>query len=131
MSEQEEQYLLQVLFLSMLKNQHSLTTLQKSASGVGGNGGAIYSTGNSIVTVTDSIFIDNAGDADAGIHADGATFTISNSVILAKSDDTNFALNKVGSTVIANDNFWGDNSKANTNANVAKMGYYECFIHQR
>ena len=95
-------------------------TAVKSASGVGGNGGAIYSTGNSIVTVTDSIFIDNAGDADAGIHADGATFTISNSVILAKSDDTNFALNKVGSTVIANDNFWGDNSKANTNANVAR-----------
>ena len=95
-------------------------TAIKSASGVGGNGGAIYSTGNSIVTVTDSIFIDNAGDADAGIYADGVTFTISNSVILAKSDDTNFALNKVGSTVTANDNFWGDNSKANTNANVAR-----------
>ena len=95
-------------------------TAVKSASGVGGNGGAIYSTGNSIVTVTDSIFIDNAGDADAGIYADGATFTISNSVILAKSDDTNFALNKVASTVTANDNFWGDNSKANTNANVAR-----------
>ena len=95
-------------------------TAVKSASGVGGNGGAIYSTGNSIVTVTDSIFIDNAGDADAGIYADGATFTISNSVILAKSGDTNYALNKVGATVTANDNFWGDNSKANTNANVAR-----------
>ncbi|WP_298519222.1 right-handed parallel beta-helix repeat-containing protein [uncultured Methanobrevibacter sp.] len=95
-------------------------TAIKSASGVGGNGGAIYSTGTSKFTVIDSVFIDNAGDADAGVYADGDAFEISNSVILAKANDTNFALNKVGATVTANDNFWGDNTKANTNANVAR-----------
>ena len=95
-------------------------TATKSSSGVGGNGGAIYSTGTSDVTVIDSVFIDNAGYEDAGIYAAGNTFDISNSVILAKEGDANYALNGAGATVTAENNFWGDNSKANTNANVAK-----------
>lgn len=92
----------------------------KSDSGVGGNGGAIYTTGTSEVSVADSVFIDNSGDADAGIYASGNSFAISNSVILAKEGDTNFALNTNGATVTAENNFWGDNTKANTNANVNK-----------
>lgn len=95
-------------------------TAVRSDSGVGGNGGAIYSTGTSEVTVIDSVFIDNAGYEDAGIYAAGNTFDISNSVILAKEGDANYALNGAGATVTAENNFWGDNSKANTNANVAK-----------
>ena len=72
------------------------------------------------MTVDSSLFIDNSGSEDAGIYADGMSFNIANSVILAKANDTNFALNKVGATVTANDNFWGDNTKANTNANVER-----------
>ena len=95
-------------------------TAVKSDLGVGGNGGAIYTTGSSDVTVINSVLIDNAGDADAGIYASGNTFDISNSIILAKDDDTNPALNVNDCTVTANDNFWGDNSKANTNADVER-----------
>ncbi|MBQ6511315.1 Ig-like domain repeat protein, partial [Methanobrevibacter sp.] len=95
-------------------------TAVKSDLGVGGNGGAIYTTGSSDVTVINSVLIDNAGDADAGIYASGNTFDISNSIILAKDGDINPALNVNDCTVTANDNFWGDNSKANTNADVER-----------
>ena len=97
-----------------------------SANNVGGSGGAIYTgtSGTPKITVVNSIFIDNSGTnpnyGDAGIYLGAGTFDISNCVILAKDGDTNFALNNNGATVTANDNFWGDNSKANTNANVAR-----------
>lgn len=97
-----------------------------SANNVGGIGGAIYTgtSGTPKITVVNSIFIDNRGtnpnNGDAGINVGAGTFDISNCVILAKDGDTNFALNNGGATVTANDNFWGDNSKANTNANVAR-----------
>ncbi|MEE1336222.1 right-handed parallel beta-helix repeat-containing protein, partial [Methanobrevibacter sp.] len=97
-----------------------------SADNVGGSGGAIYTgtSGTPKITVANSIFIDNSGTnpnyGDAGINVGAGTLDISNCVILAKDDDANFALNKGEATVTANDNFWGDNSKANTNANVAR-----------
>ena len=101
-------------------------TATRSEDGVGGNGGAIYTTGTSSVTVVDSVFIDNLGFEDGGIYV-GATGTsssslsIGNSVILAKKDSTSFALNGAdGAIITAENNFWGDNSKANTNANVEK-----------
>ena len=95
-------------------------TATRSENGVGGNGGAIYTTGTSSVTVVDSVFIDNAGYEDAGIYASGDSFTIRNSVLLAKYKDANPALKVNGATVTAENNFWGDNSKANTDANVEK-----------
>ena len=97
-----------------------------SANNVGGNGGAIYTgtSGTPKITVVNSIFINNSGtnpnNGDAGINVGAGTLDISNCVILAKDGDANFALNNGGATVTANDNFWGDNSKANTNANVAR-----------
>ncbi|MER2013645.1 MAG: hypothetical protein ABS871_03285, partial [Methanobrevibacter sp.] len=91
-------------------------TATRSENGVGGNGGAIYTTGTSSVTVVDSVFIDNAGYEDAGIYASGNSFTVSNSVLLAKYKDANPALKVNGATVTAENNFWGDNSKANTDA---------------
>ena len=97
-----------------------------SASNVGGSGGAIYTgtSGTPKITVVNSIFINNAGTnpnyGDTGINVGAGTLDISNCVILAKEGDANFALKKDGATVTANDNFWGDNSKANTNANVAR-----------
>ena len=97
-----------------------------SASNVGGNGGAIYTgtSGTPKITIVNSIFINNSGNnpnyGDAGINVGAGTFDMSNCVILAKDGDTNFALNAAGATVTANDNFWGDNAKANTNANVAR-----------
>ena len=97
-----------------------------SANNVGGNGGAIYTgtSGTPKITVVNSIFINNSGtnpnNGDVGINVGAGTLDISNCVILAKDGDANFALNNGGATVTANDNFWGDNSKANTNANVAR-----------
>ena len=97
-----------------------------SANNVGGSGGAIYTgtSGTPKITVVNSIFIDNGGTnpnyGDAGINVGAGTLDISNCVILAKDGDANFALKNAGATVTANDNFWGDNSKANTNANVAR-----------
>ena len=93
-------------------------TAIKSDNGVGGNGGAIYTTGTAVVSVENCVFIDNSGVEDAGIYASGSSFDICNSVILAKDGDTNPALNGAGAAVNADYNFWGDNTKANTNANV-------------
>ena len=97
----------------------------------GGNGGAVYSGGNSIVNIVDSVFIDNYavdknGLEDAGIYVYGSgtsssTLSISNSVILPREGHTGVALYVCdGATATAENNFWGDNSKANTNANVEK-----------
>ena len=93
----------------------------------GGNGGALYVSNTADVTVDKSIFMDNSGVEDAGIHIAGTTtsnptFTISNSILLAKEGDSAYALFKTDEErdekVNANDNWWGDNTKANTNAKV-------------
>ena len=93
----------------------------------GGNGGALYVSTNADVTVDKSIFMDNSGVEDAGIHIAGTatsnpTFTISNSILLAKEGDSAYALFKTDEErdekINANDNWWGDNTKANTNAKV-------------
>ena len=94
-----------------------------SASNVGGTGSAIYMTSGPVkVTVTQSVFINNYAtnpqDNDSAIYVGAGTLDISDSIILAKEGISNYAVNNNGGTVTAENNWWGNNEKANTNANV-------------
>lgn len=79
------------------------------------NGGAIYTNGNNVdVKVDGCTFINNTANEGNSIYVNAGKFSIANSVIL---NENGFALAKYNqvntNNIIANDNFWGDNTKAN------------------
>ena len=97
-----------------------------SASNVGGYGAAIYlGSGTGAITVTQSVFVDNTANNpnnnDAGIYMGAGSLDISDSIILAKEGDDHYAVNNAGATVTAENNWWGNNDTANTNAAVTKI----------
>ncbi|WP_458455318.1 Ig-like domain repeat protein [Methanobrevibacter sp.] len=97
-----------------------------SGSQVGGWGSGLYtSSANTKITVTQSVFIDNTANNtnynDAGIYIGSGKLDISDSIILAKDGDTHYALNSDGATITAENNWWGSNDGANTNAEVNKI----------
>ena len=85
-------------------------------------GGAVYVGLNSDATITQSVFINNSAgesfDGDA-IYVSGK-LDISDSIIIA-ADDSHYALASNGATVSAENNWWGTNKRANTNAEVNKI----------
>ena len=120
-----------------INNSKFINNTATGTTSATGLGGAIYvgsgsGSGAPDISVTQSVFVDNSGiQGDAGICVNGAaqgssnlppTFTISDSIILAKDGDSNCALNKLGTaTVTAENNWWGSNDKANTNVSVEKI----------
>ena len=98
----------------------------KSANGVGGYGSAVYiGTGTGKITITQSTFINNTGNGnnynDAGFYIGAGTLNVSDSIILTNDGDTRFAINQEGGSVTAENNWWGNNDEANTNAVVDKI----------
>ncbi|MDO5832346.1 MAG: hypothetical protein Q4Q14_05845, partial [Methanobrevibacter sp.] len=97
-----------------------------SANNVGGYGSAVYiGTGTGKITITQSVFINNTGNGnnynDAGFYIGAGTLDVSDSIILTNDGDTRYAINQAGGTVTAENNWWGNNDQANTNAVVNKI----------
>ncbi|MBE6498945.1 MAG: hypothetical protein E7Z80_00140 [Methanobrevibacter thaueri] len=90
-------------------------------------GGAIYQTIDdplSQMTIDHCIFINNTADNGAALYVNTnqGTFTVTNSIILNKENDTSYALaKKDGATTVitAENNYWGNNSGANSQAPVS------------
>ena len=106
--------------------ENKAVAVEVSGSEVGGWGSALYtSSANTKITVTQSVFIDNTANNtnynDAGIYIGSGKLDISDSIILAKEGDTHYAVTSDGATITAEDNWWGSNDAANTNANVNKI----------
>ena len=86
------------------------------------NGGAIYMAGNNAKAIVDGcLFINNTANDGNSIYIDnGQQFTISNSVIL---NDNGIAMNKSSriytSKIIADNNYWADNAKANVDSSIS------------
>lgn len=79
------------------------------------NGGAIYTNGNNVdVKVDGCTFIDNTAKEGNTIYVNAGKFSISNSVILNENGFAIAKYNQVNTnSIVANDNFWGDNARAN------------------
>ncbi len=86
------------------------------------NGGAIYLAGNNAKAIVDGcLFINNSANDGNSIYIDnGQQFTVSNSVIL---NYNGIAMNKKStahtSKINAENNYWGDNAKANVNPSIS------------
>ena len=98
----------------------------RSDDDVGGYGSAIYiGDGASTTSIAHSVFINNKGNGlnknDTGIYVSDGSLDISNSIILTDDADAGYAINVAGGTVTAENNWWGSNDKANTNAEVSKI----------
>jgi len=96
-----------------------------SASHVDGNGGAIYmAAAQGKLTVNQSVFINNTGNnpnsLDTGIFANKGTVEIANSILLGNATRENCVVSD-GAAVTAEDNWWGNNEKANTKVDVLKI----------
>ena len=94
----------------------------KSQNNVGGRGSAVYIGGTANVNIGSSIFVNNTGAYDSAIYVYGGKLTLANSVLLNKAYDSTPAIFK-GTSVYnnalnLNDNFWGDNTKANVDAGI-------------
>ena len=97
-----------------------------SSGGVGGNGGAIYMAATQgTLTVDQSVFINNTGNnrnsLDTGIHATKGTVEITNSILLGNATAENCVVNGDSATITAENNWWGNNDKANTDIDVTTI----------
>ena len=97
-----------------------------SAESAGGYGSAVYiGTGTGKITVSKSVFINNTGNGennnDAGFYIGAGSLDVSDSIILTNDGDERYAVNAAGGAVTAENNWWGNNDKANTNAKVTNI----------